>query len=281
MLWLREKKSCMHTHTHDAPHTAKMLTTLATLAPCGMRQGNSAPVAPPTDNLQLWFKFDALVNTNKMTNYGLRGGQGTMTGTALSRYATGTMTAADGSTVSVGTFTCDATNYCYLLDPTITLTNPGSWSWLMWVKPNRATGTGYISYWCTNATANQYNGAVILEVQNGTFAFTIPNANKYLQFTDPTWHAMTSNTWRHIACTLTVNSGVSVAKMYINGNLQMSGTHTAGSQPANLTTPARNSWIGSGSWSPSQLFYAGQMRGARLYSRELTQSEIQACMNAD
>jgi hypothetical protein len=101
------------------------------------------------------------------------------------------------------------------------------------------------------------NGLLYAEVGSGTTwtaAVTVPLTTADL------------NTWKHVA--LTYNG--TTLRFYVNGALvgQANGSHTS-----------NNTALIMGRWTPASEFWNGLMDDVRLYSRELSQAEVQIDMN--
>jgi hypothetical protein len=140
----------------------------------------------------------------------------------------------------------------------------------LWFKTTSLNGGGTIAHlssttsgrgWCIGFIGLLANGTVQIQIYNGT-AITVVVVGP----------AIATGTWNHVVHTFSTINGM---RLYVNGTLYGSvvATYSASGSPNTLTFG--NPLLGTGCDSsfPNQQFY-GSIDEVRLYSRELTVSEI-------
>jgi hypothetical protein len=139
----------------------------------------------------------------------------------------------------------------------------------LWFKITSLNGGGTIAHlssttsgtgWCIGFIGLLANGAVHIQIFNGTADIIVIGPQ------------MPIGIWNHIVHTFSTKNGL---RLYVNGSLYGSvmSLYSASGSPDTLTfgNPLLGTYCGSS--SPNQQFY-GSIDEVRLYSRELTASEI-------
>jgi hypothetical protein len=143
----------------------------------------------------------------------------------------------------------------------------------LWIRPvsllgvvlhvsNNVTGTG----WCMPFLGFTINGSFIAQIYNGT-------AN--VPVVDPTFSILTS-VWSHVVQTWSSTNGL---RLYINNTLVASrlnsaGTYSASSTPNFLSLGSGLQGTATCDQDMSSSAYEGDMDDFRVYSRELSASDV-------
>ena len=145
---------------------------------------------------------------------------------------------------------------------------------MFYIKNNR-TSNNYTNFFSLVYSSPAFNDALIIEAQasgdNNGLAITASGRT----VTDSTVNFRNGNTWQHVCVVYVIGVSSSVVKYYLNGTFKSQGSNSA----TNAST-ARQFFIGRATWDANQ-FIQGQMRGFRMYGRELNASEIMACYTND
>lgn len=159
----------------------------------------------------------------------------------------------------------------------------GDMSFSFWFKPNASdTDQGWIISKPWNGSG-QYNYYLYLQANN-TIQFRLHNGDTHSnQVIATSTQALTDGQWQHIA--VTVNGSSKTAKIYINGALNVSGTHsitnwTPSSSDGNISLvigslyPYSSGWAGNTTYSVQ-----GEMDEIKFYNSTLTADQVKLDYN--
>ena len=141
----------------------------------------------------------------------------------------------------------------------------GSFSWTAWVKTTYSVNSDFANAYFGMPILFDYNSntnRAIFSITGSKVAFTIGNPNG----TDSTIHSTTSvNDGSYHFVTVTRNQGSGVMKVYVDGNLEATGTSTSGSVIATTTMYLAGGYNGN---------FMGLLDDVRIYSTELSADDV-------
>ena len=139
----------------------------------------------------------------------------------------------------------------------------------LWFRITSLNGGGTLAHLSSTTSGTGWCIGFIGLLSNGSVQIQIFNGGTNINIAGP---AMTIGVWNHVVHTFSVTNGM---RLYVNGVLIASATtqYAASGSPDTLTFGNPLSGTPCGSSFPNQQFY-GSMDEIRLYSRQLTASEV-------
>ena len=149
-----------------------------------------------------------------------------------------------------------------------------------WINPTTVSREELLSEWerILGSGSGSDVGALFFIEPTGTLNANIEDTTRNAHTITSAPNALTANVWQHVAVTYDTNSGI--AALYVNGAVVISqsfGSFTPQTSYTNLVIGART-YLGS-ELAPISVF-SGGMDEWTIYSRALSQCEIQAIYNS-
>ncbi|XEC95851.1 LamG-like jellyroll fold domain-containing protein [Paenibacillus tarimensis] len=229
----------------------------------------SATVSATTAYLQdssliAWYKFDETSGTTAADSSG-HGNNGTLGGGANTTWTTGKY----GNAVNFGGVNTDAT---YVTLPGNLVDNMSSMTFTAWV--NSSNTSDYTSLFTAAPSAASSPTKYMMFQPRGS-RFMITNGGASGEQNMSPGSNLTANTWKHIAITLSGNTGI----LFIDG-AEVARNENMTLKPSDLAPTTSGNFIGKSAWTGDK-YVKGQVDDVRIYKRAISASEVASVMNGD
>ncbi|KRF41857.1 LamG-like jellyroll fold domain-containing protein [Paenibacillus sp. Soil787] len=216
----------------------------------------------PDASLIAWYKFDETSGTTAADSSGY-GNSGTINGGSNITWTLGKY----GNAVNFGGVNTDA---AYVALPGNIVDNLTNMTVSAWV--NCSNTADAISLFTAGPAAASTPTKYMMMIPKGS-RFTI-TANGYTAEQNISQGSnLTANTWKHIAVTLSGNTGI----LYIDG-VQVATNTGMTTKPSDLAPTTSGNFIGRSEWTGDK-YLKGKVDDFRIYNRAISSSEVTSVMN--